>query len=812
MTVGWRRLPLLSLALVSGAALGYQVLLLRVFSIIQWHHLAYMVIGLALLGYGASGTVLTLTAARVRPRAAAIYSWSILLFSLATLPAFLLAQSLAFSPEELLWRPGLAWRLVAIYLVLATPFFLAACAAGTAFIACPRRVPRLYAADLVGAGAGALAALATMHAPSPTLGLLLMATLGLLGALIAVVELRCARVPVLAAAALAVAGALLLPADTLELEPSPYKDLEETLRIAGARIEAQRAGPRGQVTVVGSPLVPLREAPGMSLVAGVEPPPQRALFVNGDAVTGITRDDGRPASLTFLDRLPTALPYHLLRPGRVLVPRAGGGLLALQARHAGALRVDALVEDPNVLALLRGPYAEFSGALYVRPPVRALRADARAFLERTGASYDLIQIGPSGSLTAAGAGLQAMHEDFLYTVEALATAYERLSPEGALAVSAWIRLPPRDSLKLAGMLVTMLREAGVAEPGNHLAVVRAWQMATFVATRAPLSDAAIERLRRFAEARGFDLAWYPGMKPAAANRINRMPEPTLYDGISRMLTEGPESLIADYKFDLRPATDDRPFFHNFLRWRSLPEVSGLLGAGGMPLLEAGFVLLLATLAQALVLAAVLILLPLALSRERRRVWAGDRGRGRVLIYFAGIGLGFMIVELVALHRLVLLVGNPVLTSALVLALFLLAAGGGSLYAGRAADLTRAARVAGAATVVTALAWHGLLDLFAPALSAVSPAAAAALAALSLVPMAFFMGQLFPLGLTAVGRSHEGMIPWAWGINGCASVVGAIAGTALAVSIGFGASLLLAAGVYAVATLNFPAATERCADA
>ena len=408
-----RRLPLLSLGLVSGAALGYQVLLLRVFAIIQWHHLAYMVIGLALLGYGASGTALALASATVRRHAAALYVWSSLLFGVICLPAFLAAPALAFSPEELLWRPSLGWRLVAIYAVLAVPFFLAACAVGIALGARPERAGRLYAADLCGAGLGSLLALGTLFVPEPALGLALMAACGISGALVASVELRTGRLPALAVSGLAVVVALLAPADTLRLAPSPYKDLEEALRIAGARIEAQRTGPYGQVTVVGNPNVPLREAPGMSLLAGLEPPPQRALFVDGNAVTGITQDDGRPEALAFLDRLPTALPYHMLRPDRVLITRAGGGLLALQARRAGALHVDALERDPNILRLMRGPYAGFSGGLYAEPPVRAVRGDSRVWLERTTDVYDLIQAGPAGSQTAGGAGLHAMQEDFL---------------------------------------------------------------------------------------------------------------------------------------------------------------------------------------------------------------------------------------------------------------------------------------------------------------------------------------------------------------------------------------------------------------
>lgn len=803
MTSGWRRLPYFSIALISGAALGYQILLLRVFSIIQWHHLAYMIIGLALLGYGASGTALALAGQRVRGWAGWLYPASLLGFALSCIPAFLGAQALAFSPEELLWEPLLGLRLALIYLILAVPFFLAATAVGTALMCRPRHAARLYAADLAGAGLGGLVAFGTLYVPDPVLGLLLMAALGLLAALVAAVELRRTRVGILIVSGMAVLAALLAPPGTLSLQPSPYKDLEEALRVAGARIEAQRTGPHGQVTVVGSPLVPLREAPGMSLIAGVEPADQRALFVDGNGVPGITRDDANAEGLTFLDRLPTAVPYHMQRPDRVLVTRAGGGLLALQARNAGATRVVALESDPSIHALLTGPYADFSGALFTSPPVHPVVAESRAWLERSSDTFDLIQIAAPGGLTGAGAGLQAMHEDFLFTTQGMDAAFERLTPKGMLAVSSWIRLPPRDSLKLAATLVAMLARQGIADPGAHLAVIRSWQMATFVVGRSPLTAEALSGMTRFATDRGFDIAWFPGMSRSDANYYNQMPTPYLFDGIEQFLSETHDDLIESYKFDIQPATDDRPFFHNFMRWSTLREVAGLLGSGGMPLLEAGFVLLLATLIQALVLAALLILLPLALAGRRLGHSRNDPVRGRTLLYFAGIGLGFMIIELVALHRLVLIVGNPVLTSAIVLPVFLFAAGLGSLFASRQGAALRAARIAGAGTIAATVLWHLMLGPGAPAIATLPGPFAALAAGLSLAPMAFFMGQLFPLGLTAVGERGPGLVAWAWGINGCASVVGAMAGTALAVSFGFTSSLTVALALYGLATLSFP---------
>ncbi|MGD8978059.1 MAG: hypothetical protein PVG91_10680, partial [Gammaproteobacteria bacterium] len=145
------RPPLRSLTLASGAALAYQILLLRLFSIIQWHHFAYMVISLALLGYGASGTVLTLARGWLARRLGAAYVLGIGLFALSSLPAFLLAQQLAFSPEELLWRPQLVWRLAALYLVLGLPFFFVAGAVGLVLMGWGRAASRVYAVDLAGA-------------------------------------------------------------------------------------------------------------------------------------------------------------------------------------------------------------------------------------------------------------------------------------------------------------------------------------------------------------------------------------------------------------------------------------------------------------------------------------------------------------------------------------------------------------------------------------------------------------------------------------------------------------------------------------
>ncbi|UCC13392.1 MAG: SAM-dependent methyltransferase, partial [Gammaproteobacteria bacterium] len=670
------RPPLWSLALVSAAALGYQILLLRLFSIIQWHHFAYMIISLALLGYGASGTVLSLLGDRLQRRLPQLYVVAILLFSISGLPAFLTAQQLAFSPEELLWRPVLIWRLIALYLVLGAPFFFVACAVGVVLMCWGTQAGRVYAADLAGAALGSVAAVGSLWLIEPLTGLSLMAAAGLIAAFLAARELRWGTTLTVAASALWLSILGVSPAPEVRL--SPYKDLASAQQVSGAKIETVRSSPYGVVTVLSNMEVPFRNAPGIGLLAETEPPEQKAVFVDGNQAAAITRDTGVPGKLGFLHALPAAAPYALSEPERVLVLSAGGGMLALQARLMGAIEIKAVESNPDVLRLILGGYAEFSGNLYGGSPARGVRADPRAFVIGDPGGWNLIQLPASGGLGGGAAGLFALSEDYLRTRESFGLLLQRLAPNGILAAHAWVALPPRGSLRLAATIVAALRDRGNADPGRSILALRSWQMVTVLAKNGQFERGEIEALKVFAHQYGFDLAWYPGMQRDEANRIHRMPLPWVHDTISAFAAGRGDAFAADYKFDIDPATDDRPFFHNFLRWSTVPEILGLLRNGGMALLEAGYVLLLATLIQAIVLGFLLVVAPLAASNARVSMVASPRLSLKTVVYFGAIGLAFMLVELAAIHRFILFLEEPIFSSAIVVSSFLVFAGLGSL--------------------------------------------------------------------------------------------------------------------------------------
>jgi len=809
----------LAVSVLAAAAIGYEILLIRLFSIIQWHHFAFMVISLALLGYGASGTFLTIAGRRLAPdsqqreqRLGLAFMTSAALFSVLSVGAFASAQRVPFNPLEMVWDLRQFWRLWAVYLLLALPFFSAGTAIGLALMRARRDIHRTYRADLVGAGVGALGVVAMLFVSPLTTALVLVGSLGLLAAGIAGLDrsLGGARKSAPLFGIAAVLFVWVWPQSWLTPQLSEYKGLSKTMLVPATRVLAESSSPLGRLSVVASPRIPFRQAPGLSLDFPGELPEQLGLFTDGDSLAVIDVG-GTGGEVSYLAYLPSALPYHLLSEPRVLILGAGGGGEILSALHHGALRVDAVEFNPQVVRLVDGVFAPPSQSPYRRPGVRVHIEDARSFLARGRDLFDLILVPPLDSSTIAAAGSQSASESYLYTVESFVEALSRLEPEGLLAVNRWLKVPPRDSLKLFATAVTALEQLGVRAAGEHLAMIRSWSTATLIVSRRPLAPRQLEALRRFCRERSFDLAFYPGIEAEETNRYNLLEVPYLATGAKALLGVDREEFYERYKFDVRPATDDRPFFFHFFKWSVLPELLELRGRGGTPLVEWGYLIGVATLVQALVAAVVLILLPLgALGPSGQPAGAS----ARVVLYFGALGLGFLMLEVVFIQKLTLFLGHPLYAVALVLAAFLVFAGLGS---GSSARLEQALRrrtrtllgselsaIEVAILSLAALSTSYLLLLPLVLRSAIHlPVWLKVTIALALLaPPAFFMGMPFPLGLERSARLRPVWVPWAWGINGSASVVSAALTPILAIHLGFRVVTALAIGLYLVAAASF----------
>ena len=792
-----------AVTLLSAAALAFEVLLMRLFSIIQWHHFAYMIISLALLGYGASGTVLCFLRSWLHRRFSLAFAAAAALFGLTAPAGFAVAQWIPLNSLEIVWDRGQQAYLLGVTLVLAVPFFCAATAIGLALSAPRARIEVLYRSDLVGAGLGASGIVGALFVFDPATCLVLIGAMGLVAAALGAWHESVRRAVPVTLLAAALALPVVWPAAWSTPRPSPYKELSLTLTVPGARVVAERSGPLGWLSVVESPTIPFRHAPGLSLNAVVEPPPQLAVFTDGGAMTAITKFDGRTEPLAYLDRQSAALPYHLVAAPRVLVLGAGGGADVLLARLHRARSVDAVEINPQMAALVGRDFADFAGRLYEAPGVRLHTAEARSFTARTKGRFDLIQVALLDSSSAASAGLHALNESTLYTVEAFQTYLSRLAPGGILAITRWLKVPPRDSLRLFATAIEALARGGVAEPGRHLALIRSWKTSTLLVKNGPLEPADVAAVRRFCRERSFDIAHLPGMTAAEANRYNILERPYLHIGATALLGPEPRRFLDDYIFDVGPTTDERPYFFQFLKWGTLVDLLRR-PVGGLRLVEWGYLILLAALVQAVPLGAVLVLLPVA---ALRRQAAAAPGRGRVAVYFLALGLAFLFIEIAFIKRFVLFLGHPLYAVALVLASFLAFAGLGSGCAGGlrrrlGGFASRAMGLAVAAIGVLALVYLAGLPVLFERLLALPEAARAAATVLLVAPLAFFMGMPFPLGLARLATRAPSLVPWAWGINGCASVVSAILATLLSVHLGFGAVVVLAVALYGLAALAF----------
>ncbi len=795
---------LLPIGLISAATLAYEVLLIRLFSIIQWHHFAYMMISIALLGFGASGTFIALARRPLVERYPAAFAASAALFGITAVASFACAERLPFNALEIVWNPRQLGWLAAIYALLILPFFFGATCIGLAFSRHPGQTGRVYAFDLVGAGIGALGIVGLLFLVFPSEALRFVAALGFAAAALAATGMP--RHRWFATGILGLAAAVItvwLPQSWTAPGPhmSEYKGLRMALEVPNARVVEERSSPLGLLTVVESPTIPFRYAPGLSLANSQEPPAQLAVFTDGDSITAITTYGGDPATVAYIDRTTAALPYRILERPRVLILGAGGGEQVLLALRAGAEIVDAVEVNPQMIDLARNRFADFVGGIFSRPNVHLHLAEARAFAATTGERYELIQMPLLDSFGAAAAGVQSMHENYTYTVEAMRDYLAVLRADGIVAITRWLRMPPRDILKLFATATVALEADGVSQPGRHLVLIRSWNTATLLVAKSPFTGEDIAAIRRFAAENFFDISWAPGISASDVNRYNQLDQEYLYAGALALLGPGRADFIERYKFDIAPATDNRPYFFDFFRWRALPELVTLRTQGGAAMLDWGYLILVTTLGQAAILSAVLILLPLWL---RRRALGRAGHRLRFGLYFLALGLAFLFIEIAFIQRFVLFLGHPLYAVAVVLAGFLAFAGLGSAVAARwMAAVGRGSSVRGIALAVVVIAFLAAtylltLPLIFERLLALPDAAKIAITLLLIAPLAVFMGMPFPLGLGFVGAHSDEFIPWAWGINGSASVLSAILAALLAMHVGFTGVVTIAIILYLLA--------------
>jgi spermidine synthase len=794
------RPPFVAIGMLSACLLSYEVLLTRLFSIVLWHHFAYMIISAAMLGYGASGTVLTLLKDKITPYFCHAYIMAAMGAAFLMPLSFLIAQQVPFNPLEILWDGSQLVKLLAIYLLMMLPFFCGGFSIGLIFSYYGRKAGHIYAADILGAGVGSIGVIGLLFLVPPSKALITLTVLALLATAVAIVELKLRTkwlIKILLSFTFIVA--VFLPDSWLQIRSSIYKDLNQTLNITGSQVIEERSSPLGEISVVQNNSVPFRYAPGMSLNATDEPPIQLGVFIDGDGPSVLTQFTGELETLAYLDQLTSALPYHILDQPSVLVLGSGAGSDVLQALYHDAVLVDAVELNHNIVDLVQQQFRDFSGDLYNRQEVHIYKSEARGFVNTIDShNYDLIQVALLDSFGATSAGLYSLSESYLYTVEALQTYLRRLNPHGMLAITRWLTLPPRDSLKLFATVVSVLEGKGIFNPSARLVMIRGWKTVTLLVKNSDFTAKEIIAIKEFSHTHSFDMSYYPGMVAGEANKYNLLEHPYYYDGAVALLSSKQQTFLDQYKFNIEPATDDQPYFFNFFKWDAAGELFALREQGGVPLLDWSYPLLVTTLVQAFVASILLILAPLGVSRFRHKL-----PTIQVALYFLFIGLAFMFLEIAFIQKFILFLSHPLYAVAVVLCAFLVFAAIGSWLSERWQDKVTSRWHVPLAVVligVLSLLYLGILPSLFQALIHFSDLIKIVISLALIAPLALCLGVPFPTGVKRLAYTAHEAIPWAWAVNGCASVIGAVLATLLAIHLGFSIVIFIAVLFYSLACI------------
>jgi hypothetical protein len=773
---------------LSAATLANEIVLIRLLSFRFWPYFVPLIVSQAMLGFGGAGVGLRIARRLMERAPGRVFAWMVLLAAPAFDLAFRASQFVPFDPFLLLWDP-LAWpRFGAFFFLLAMPFFLSGCATAIPFAFLRQRPGPIYAASFAGSAAGALVALPfLMLAPTGWL-LRLPLALGAMACAFVLSDqgggLRKAR-----AGAVTAVLFLLLVIPPADLRISPYKDLASVRKLPEAQEIASRSGISGDYRAVFAPGV--HSAPGLSVRFAGEIPPQATLFADGEQRGTVPKDGGRtlPAYLGFF---PAVLPYRFFAHPRVLQLGLRGteGVLTAAANGASSLTIVEPAEE--LVRLVREDLSGFSGGWPGPLPIEIREEGARNFLARDRRIFDVIEVADISSSTFSSLGVHATGETFLLTREGMRAALARLGEGGLLAFSGWLKAPPREIVKILRTIRAELSAAGLAPAADRIAAIRGWGTFSVVARRTPFPPAEIDRVRRFCSEYGYSMIW-PAVNADAGGGAE---EQALREAVSDALTGIPGEREAGL-FDLSPVTDDSPYFHRFLRLRTLPEFRRLLGNQWVPFVEWGIVFLVLSLGVSLLLAAALLLLPAAFARDG----PGEAATLPVAGYFSALGLAYMLVELTFLKAGILLLGDAIRAACLAIGGFSFFSGIGSAMSGRW-ESERTMRRVFPGIVVCVVAGFVVFSAAAGALLARGWAVRAAAFVAALAPGAFLMGMPFPAAISRLAAAGGSAIPFAWAVNGFFSVAGASLASIGAMWLGFRWTVGIGAVLYVMAGLLY----------
>jgi MFS family permease len=731
----------LGLFFLSAASLAFEVTLTHLFSVAFQYHFAFLAVSLSILGLGVGAAIGYRLPIIRRAQLTAWIAQTAAVFAVS-MPLIVILFSVTG------FVPGFVIQSV----LGALPFVVVGLLTSRLYTVFNQDANQLYAFDLVGAAFGLLLVLGLLNLMSAaSVGF----ALGVLASFAAwTFGWRDQVNRYIPATALGLCVVGLIFNSLFHLVDLPH---------ASANIPPDKtmfqilAGPGGRIVDSA-----WSDFARVDLVADSNPD-QMYAFTNAGAGSYMLHFDGDLHKVASLTQQVEYLPFVAFPPKKTLILGAGAGKDVVQALLAGSDQITAVEINPAMVAITR-KHADYNGGIFDYPGVKTVVADGRDYVARSNDAYDMIYL----NLVYAQAptpGSSALSESYIFTTQAFQSYWDHLSPNGRLAIVAHQGLEGTRSL-ISAIKALNLEGVSAGTALKHVALLMYGSddpnqsTSVMILQKSPLTDQQIGTLIQAGQSFGMQPLFLPGA----------------YEALFRGLTTDEITLdqfMVQKDYNLFPTTDDSPFFFNLSP--GLPQPLRIL------LISAGVILLI-----------YLLLI------------SGAQNRPSLLqlLFFGGLGLGYILIEVPLIQRTLLLIGNPTLAMVVVLATLLLSGGVGSLVSARWGMENLWRRVALSAFVVALLSVllaYGQLALV-ERLVKLSFAVRILISVLLMIALGFVMGIPFANGLRLSGRKNQGALPYLWGWNAVTSVAGSALAASIAIWSGFSMGMLVGAACYVLVGL------------
>jgi len=775
----------LGIFLTAMSTLLLEFTLTRVLSVSLWYHFAFMIISIALLGFGISGVILFRSKSLEKIPTGKLLSILGIIYGFSIIACFILMNKVPFDPFSLMTDSMQFLYLPLYYLLITIPFLFAGLIISTILTRFKSDVSRLYFADLVGAGLACVMFVIVIPALGGSGGIVVASAIGFFAAILFGYESNKA-LSLVALVFFLLSFIFLIDADeklpisvTENKIYGNYMKMNPELRIRTdwntfSKVDVLKDDEEAQ--------------DGYNTYL--------AIIDAGNATTTIPNVKAVPPPTKPADASNMAFASKD-SVGRVyIIGSAGGGEILSglyhDAKSITAVEINGILNEhiSNNLAYWTGPLVKDN------KKVKLITDDARSELASKRIQYDVIISAHTISSSAVSSGAMSMVENYILTKEAVEDYIRHLEWDGVLYISR-----PETQLP---KLITTLKAArletsrGIENSRKSFVVFRRPPgefegdqafLGGILYSKRGFSDNEILALRAEASSLGLEILYDPNLN-----------EPGFY---TELIESPVDVTVKKYGAKVEPASDDKPFFDQNIGFGGLTLAGiketfsmndkAILALKDKPVAETTMI---AILIQSLLAAFVFLILPFILTK--RKLVAG-KGTGSFLVYFSLLGIAYIMMQIALIQKFTLFLGQPVYTLLTVVSTMLIFSGLGSwfskkFFAGRKLRLNVIFLAIAVSILLIGLLNPFLFDAMNRADIWLRVIVSAAVIAIP----SFFMGMPFPIGISLIGDSEKGVTALAWAVNGFFSVIGSVLAMIFAMTGGFRFVFIFAATCYLAA--------------